>query len=112
MVTQQSTVDFILDQLSGLEGVTARKMFGEWGLFLDGKCAALICDDRLYVKPTDACRKLAPDASEEPPYRGAKPSLLIDAELWDDGDWLTGLIRETADALPAPKPKRAKKKLA
>jgi DNA transformation protein and related proteins len=110
MATQQRTVDFLLEQLSRVEGVSARKMFGEWGVFLDGKTVALVCNDQLYVKPTEAGRALAPDAEEAPAYLGAKPSLLIQADAWDDAEWLTGLIRTTADALPAPKPKKPKKK--
>jgi DNA transformation protein and related proteins len=109
MATQQGTVDYLLEQLSGLHGVTARKMFGEWGVFLDGKTVALVCDDQLFVKPTAAGRELASDAPEAPAYRGAKPALLIDADRWEKRDWLCGLIRATADALPMPKPKKPKK---
>jgi TfoX/Sxy family transcriptional regulator of competence genes len=79
-------------------------------LFLDGKTVGLICNDQLFVKPTDAGRQLAPDAAETPAYRGAKPSLLIEGDKWEDADWLVALIRVTADALPMPKPKRAKNK--
>ena len=111
-MTRQPTVDFILEQLSDVDGVSARKMFGEYALYVGAKTVALICNDQLYVKPTAAGRALAPEAEEEPAYRGAKPSLRIDADLWDERDWLTELILTTADALPAPKPKpkRLKKK--
>ncbi len=110
MPTQQRTVDFVIEQMSAVSGISARKMFGEWGLFVDGKTVGVICNDQLYVKPTDAGRKLAPDALLMPPYRGAKPSLMITAEAWDDADWLATLIQATVDALPAPKPKKPKKK--
>jgi DNA transformation protein and related proteins len=110
MATQQRTVDFILEQLVGVDGVRARKMFGEYALYAGGKTVALICDDQLYVKPTEAGRQLAPHAVDEPPYRGAKPSMRIDADLWDEREFLCALIRATADALPAPKPKKVKKK--
>ncbi len=106
MATQERTAAFILEQLSSLGLVSARKMFGEYGLFCDGKTVGLICDDQLFIKPTDAGRKLAPEAEARPPYPGAKPSLLIDAEQWDDADWLSQLVRATADALPVPKPKK------
>ena len=109
MPTQQRTVDFILEQLSDVGGVSARKMFGEYALFCDGKTVALICNDQLYLKPTEAGRTLAPEALEESAYRGAKPSLLIDADLWDERDRLSDLIRTTADALPTPPPKRPRR---
>lgn len=71
----------------------------------------MVCDDRLFVKPSPAGRAFAPDAEEAQPYSGAKPCLLIDAELWDDRDWLAELFRITAAALPPPEP-RAKRRSA
>ena len=108
MPTQDQTVAFLQDQLSGVAGLSIRKMFGEYGIWVDAKTVGLVCDDQLFIKPTPAGRELAKDAPDAPPYRGAKPSMLIKAELWDDAEWLCGLVRATADALPAPKPKRKK----
>jgi TfoX/Sxy family transcriptional regulator of competence genes len=108
MATQAGTVDYILEQLASLSHVSARKMFGEYGLYVEGKIVALICDDQLFLKPTEPGRAFAPDATEAPPFHGAKPSLLIDGGRWDDAEWLCELIRVTADALPAPKPKGRK----
>ena len=85
--------------------MTARRMFGEYGLYCDGKLVALICDDQLYVKPTEAGRACLGTAVEAPPYPGAKPSFLIPGERWEEADWLSELIRLTAAVLPAPKPK-------
>ena len=109
MPTQDQTVAFLADQLSGIEGLSIRKMFGEYGIWVEGKTVGLVCGDQLFIKPTAAGRALAQNAPDAPPYRGAKPSMLIDAELWDDAAWLCGLVRATADALPAPKPKKPKK---
>ncbi|MET1754964.1 TfoX/Sxy family protein [Novosphingobium sp. RD2P27] len=112
MATQERTVEFIIGQLAGVSGILAGKMFGEYGIWCDGKIVALICDDQLFVKPTAPGRELAGGVAEVSPYPGAKPSLLIDPDRWDDADWLVALIRATADALPAPKPKRSKPKTA
>ena len=103
MATQQRTIDFIVEQAGGSGAVSARKMFGEYGLYHEGKLVALVCDDQLYVKPTAAGRAYLGGAVEAPPYPGAKPSLLIPGERWDDADWLSGLIRATATDLPTPK---------
>jgi len=110
MATDQGTVDYILEQLSDVSGVSARKMFGEYGLFCDGKTIALICNDQLFVKPTAEGRAIAVGAVEISPYRGAKPSLLIEAKLWDNRDWLAELIRTTAEVLPVPRPKKPKRR--
>ena len=37
MASKQSTVDFLLDQFAGAGAVSAKKMFGEYGVYLDGK---------------------------------------------------------------------------
>jgi len=110
MSSDPKTVAFIVDQAGGATGgVAARPMFGEVGLYLDGKLVALVCDDQLFVKPTSSGRAFARQASEASPYPGAKPCLLIDAERWDDGPWLTDLLRRTAAELPLPKPKTKRK---
>lgn len=112
MATQERTVEFIIGQLAGVSGISAGKMFGEYGIRCDGKIVALICDDQLFVKPTAPGRELAGGLAEVPPYPGAKPSLLIDADRWDDAEWLVTLIRATADTLPAPRAKLSKPKTA
>lgn len=108
MATERKTVDYLVDQMSRAGDVSARPMFGEYGVYCDGKMAAIIADGQLFLKPTAAGRALATGAEEAPPYPGAKPYLLIDAERWDDQDWLSDLLRATAAELPAPKPKPAK----
>ncbi len=82
-------------------------MFGEYGLYCDGILVGLICDDQLFVKPTEAGRAFVGAVEEAPPYPGAKPSLLIEGGRWDDGAFLAALIRLTAANLPRPKPKKA-----
>ena len=107
MASKQSTADHIIEQLAGT-GVVARKMFGEFGLFCEGKMVALICDDQLYVKRTEAGRSLLGDWPEGQPYPRAKPHFLILGERWEDSEWLTTLILLTAAELPPPKEKHRK----
>ena len=109
MSTQQKTVDYILEQAASAGDVTARKMFGEYGIYCDGKIMALICDDQLFIKPTQAGRDYLGEVTEGEPYTGAKPYFRVDGDRWDDADWLAGLVKATADDLPVPKPKKAKK---
>lgn len=108
MATDRKTVDYLVDQMSKAGAVSARPMFGEYGVYCDGKMVAIIADGQFFLKPTPAGRALAPDAEEGQPYPGAKPYLLIGADRWEDQDWLSELVRATAAALPAPKPKAAK----
>ena len=109
MVTQQSTVDFLLDQLGAAGRVTARKMFVEYCIYLAGKPVGFVCDDQLFLKPTPEARSLIPTPTEGFPYPGAKPYLLISPDAWDEREWLCQLVRTTADALPEPQPPKPRK---
>lgn len=108
MSSRQSTVDFILDQVADAGRVSAKKMFGEYALYCNTKVVALVCDDQLFVKPTNAGKTFINDYVEGIPYPGAKPYLLISADLWEDREWLTQLIQITALELPPPKKKKTK----
>ena len=108
MSTELATVQFLTDQMAEAGVITSRKMFGEYGVYCDSKIVALVCDDQLFVKPTQAGRNFLKNVSEKPPYPGAKPYLWISGEYWDDADWLSELIRVSAAELPLPKPKKKK----
>jgi DNA transformation protein len=108
MATQQSTADFLTDQIKDAGKVRNRKMFGEYAIYCDEKVVALVCDEQLFVKPTEAGRKLIKEVKEAPPYPGAKNYFLISGDYWDDSQWLTELIQVTADELPLPKKKKKK----
>jgi TfoX/Sxy family transcriptional regulator of competence genes len=106
MASTQKTVDYLLEQMAGAGQVSARKMFGEYGVYCGEKMAALICDNQLFVKPTPAGRELLQECVEAPPYPGAKLCYLISGELWEDAQWLSRLIRVTAAQLPLPAAKK------
>lgn len=106
MASRPEFVQYIADQLSGAGEITYRKMFGEYGMYLDGKIFSLICDDQFFIKITEAGRTLAPELEEVPPYEGAKPYFLVD-EI-DNREWLTKLVMVTWKELPVPKPKKKK----
>lgn len=110
MATKKEYLQFILEQLSDLDGITHRSMMGEYIIYYHGKITAYLCDDRLLVKPVNAAKALLPDAPMEPPYEGAKDMLLV--EQVDDRAFLTQLFQEMQDELPAPKPKKPRKRKA
>lgn len=109
MTSKQSTVDYILEQMEGAGKVSARKMFGEYAVYCSGKVVALVCDDQLFVKPTNAGKAFIGKPKEKPPYQGAKPCFLIAGDKWDDADWLSKLIDITVKELPLPKKQKTKK---
>ena len=77
MASTQEYRDYILDQLTGLEGISCRAMMGEYLLYCQGKLVGGIYDNRLLVKPTASAVRLLPDAPRELPYEGAKEMLLV-----------------------------------
>lgn len=107
MASKEEFVTYAMEQMRDAGQITCRKMFGEYGVYCDGKIFALICDDQLFVKITEEGRKVCPDLQEMPPYEGAKPYFLVD-EL-DDREQMTRLVRETVKVLPEPKKKKKKK---
>ena len=101
MATSAATADFLLEQLQPLGTASLRRMFGEYCLYVSGAPVGLVCDDQLYLKPTDAARPLLTSTREGSPYPGANPNLLITGDQWEDGAWLCALVQTTARALPA-----------
>ena len=84
-------------------------MFGEYAVYCNEKVVALVCDNQLFIKPTEAGRAFIGDPVEAPPYPGAKNSFLIEDKM-DDREWISHLVRITTKELPMPKPKKKKKK--
>ena len=60
MATKPEYAAYVCDQLRGAGEVAARKMFGEYGLYCDGKVIGLICDNQLFIKRTEAGAALMP----------------------------------------------------
>ena len=108
MASNQDFVNFVLEQIKGTGEISAKKMFGEYALYSDAKIFALICDDKLFIKPTASGRAFIGEVTEAAPYEGAKPSFLIEDKV-EDSDWLSELVRITVKELPEPKPKKKKK---
>ena len=67
MASKRTTVDFLLDQMAEAGAMSARRMFGEYGLYCDGTLVALVCDDQLFLKPTAAGRALVGTVVEAAP---------------------------------------------
>lgn len=106
MASNIDFVQYITDQCAGAGIITSKKMFGDYGIYCDGKIFGLICDDRFFLKPTEVVRSLLRTIDMQPPYDGAKDYFYI-ADV-DDRDYLSLLVRETCKALPEPKPKMKK----
>lgn len=106
MPTSSATVAHIIDTFPDLR-LTAKKMFGEAALYLDGVVVAFICDDTLLIKPTPSALAILPDAERGPAYPGSK-DYIIGSQALDDPDLCTRLFRAVQSDAPPPRPKRPK----
>lgn len=78
MASSKEYLDFVLEQLSGLQEITFRAMMGEYLLYYRGKIFGGIYDNRFLVKPVKSAKAKMPDAPMELPYKGAKEMLLVE----------------------------------
>ena len=111
MGTSKEFADYVCDQLMAAGNISCKKMFGEYGVYLDEKIIGLICDNQFFLKKTEAGQVIIEEhlgtVEEGLPYPGAKPQFLIDS--LDDREWLGELLRASYQELPMPKPKKKKK---
>lgn len=108
MATDQKYIDFIIDQINHPAGITYKKMFGEYGLYAGIRIFALVCDNQLLIKPTEAGKAFIGTPNLASPFPGAKFYFLIQDEL-EDHEWISNLVKVTVNELPDPKPKKPKK---
>ena len=104
MASSKEYLDFIMEQLSGLEDVSWKAMMGEYIIYYRGRIVGGIYDDRFLVKPVKSAVAIMPNAGRELPYEGAKEMLLVDNV--ENRDFLRELVEAMYDELPAPKKKR------
>ena len=104
MASTKDYLDYILEQLDGIEGISHRAMMGEYILYYNGKVFGGIYDNRFLVKPTKSAKALMPDAPYELPYEGGKEMLLCDNI--EDREFLAELLSAMYNELPAPKKKK------
>jgi TfoX/Sxy family transcriptional regulator of competence genes len=107
MASDLNFVEFVVEQIENAGVITYRKMFGGCTLYCNGKVVALVCDNQLFVKPTEAGKSFIGNVVEAPPYPGAKPFFLIEEQI-EDREWMCDLIILTEKELPMPKPKKKK----
>ena len=107
MGTDAVFMQYVCDQARGAGTLSFRRMFGEYAFYCDGKVVALVCDNQVFLKPTDPGRALLERVRDGLPYPGARPHWLIDETLEDCEAWAR-LVAVTARALSAPRTKPAR----
>ena len=108
MASKQATVDYLVDQIAEAGFIRYQKMFGEYAIYCNDKVVGFVCDDQLYIKPTDEGRNFLGDPEEAPAYPGSKLYFRISPDQWEDREFMIQLINVTVSALPLPKEKKKK----
>ena len=106
MASTEDYLNFVLDQLSGLEGIEYRPMMGEYLLYCRGKLFGGIYDNRFLVKPVKAAVNILKNAPRERPYEGAGKMLMV--EDIENRELLCDLVNAMYEELPVPKKKKRK----
>ena len=104
MASSPEFVSYICGQLEGMGAVRARKMFGEYMVYVNDKPVMMICDDRVMIKMLPCLETLLGGNPTEPPYEGAKAHYVLDP---DDRETLRQAAALAEEVTPLPK-KRAK----
>ena len=107
MASSREYLDFILEQLENLDGVSYRAMMGEFVLYYQGRVFGGIYDDRFLVKTTPAALSMMPQAARELPYEGGREMLLVDDV--EDKEFLRDLVEAMYAELPEPKKRPARR---
>ena len=106
MASTKEYLDFVIEQLSGMDEISYRSMMGEYILYYRGRVFGGIYDNRLLVKPVPTAVKLMPDAPMELPHDGAKEMILVDDV--DNREFLCKLVESMWEELPERKRKNRK----
>jgi DNA transformation protein and related proteins len=107
MASDAEFMAYVMGQIRNVPGLSHRRMFGEYAIYVGDKVVAFVCDDRVLLKPTDGNRAMIESPVEGAPFPGAKMYFVIDEHL-DDSEFVSELFRVTERELPPPKPKPKK----
>jgi DNA transformation protein len=93
--------EFILDQLSGLNAVRCKKMFGGYGIYYQELFFAIISDDRLYFKTDSIFAKEFQNYGMEPfqpnPKQKLKNYYEVPEEILEDKEILIQWARRSSE---------------
>ncbi len=107
MATSKEYIEFVCEQLDGIENVTYRKMFGEYMVYVNAKPLLIVCDNTVMVKKVPELADLMEGAPDGIPYEGAKVHYILDIENRDKLNSVIGILEPIT---PLPKKRRRKTK--
>lgn len=107
MATSKEYMEFLMEQLSELDGVYYRSMMGEYLIYYKDKVAAYICAERFLVRPVPSAIRLLPEAEYDSMTDGGRKKLLRFDDV-DNRELLIDLFVSIYEELPKPKARKKK----
>jgi TfoX/Sxy family transcriptional regulator of competence genes len=112
MATSKDYIEFLSDKFAHINGIRFRKMFGEYGYYLDDKVIGFVCDNTAFLKITPKTSALIPHSEKGPCYPGSKDYFILDENVLDDRDLLVKVLKACAEAvITKSKKNKAKSKM-
>lgn len=107
MATSKEFHDYVVESLQRAGDVTTRRMMGEYCIYYKGKLIGDICDNCLFLKPTESVLRLLPEAERAYPYEGSK-TLMVVVDDVENVERMREVLDAMYEELPEPKKKRKK----
>lgn len=104
MATSKEFHDYIVENLQKVGEISTRKMMGEYCVYFQGKLIGDICENILFLKPTEAVLRLMPEAERAYPYEGSKTLMAVVDDV-ENTKLMTEVLQEMYMELPEPKKK-------
>jgi TfoX/Sxy family transcriptional regulator of competence genes len=80
MATPLNYIEYICNQISDINNVRYKKMFGEYMIYVNDKPLLLVCNSTVYIKMRDEIKSLMKNSSRGIPYNGAKEHYILDID--------------------------------
>ena len=107
MASSAQYLDYVCEQLQPYGAIRAKKMFGEYLVYLNDKPVVMVCDDTVFIKKLPALAEQMASTPCGTPYPGAKEHFILDM---DDRALLNAVLPVLEANTPLPKPRVKKQK--
>jgi len=107
MATTKEFHDYIVDSLQRIGDISTKKMMGEYCIYYKGKLIGDICDNCLFLKPTESVLRLMPDADRAYPYKGSKTLMAVVDDV-ENIELMEAVLNAMYEELPELKKKMTK----
>lgn len=105
MAVSKEFHNYILENLQKAGEVTTRAMMGGYCVYFRGKLIGDICDNCLFLKPTDLALQLLPDAERAYPYEGSKTKMIVLDDV-ENTELVSKVLEAMYTELPERKPRK------